>query len=171
MYYRTMTYVAADWDSDKDAVDQLYQWNESKHWSISFTNAHEKLPSSRDSSLECTIKKSLKERMDRSKCFVLIVGEHTDGLTKGGCQLCRSYNNHTKYCMRGGHVDTDSFIHYECKEAIKADIKIIVLYKGNRIQKSKCPEFVKDIGIHVSMGEVGSWDYQSVKRAFEESEK
>lgn len=27
--YRTRTYIAADWDHDKDAVDQLHKWNNS----------------------------------------------------------------------------------------------------------------------------------------------
>ena len=39
--YRTRTYIAADFDHDKDAVDQLYKWNNSKYWSLSFTDAHE----------------------------------------------------------------------------------------------------------------------------------
>ena len=68
--YRTRTYIAGDWDHDKDAVDQLHKWNDSKYWSLSFTDAHD-LTSSRDSSLNCTIKSSLKTRMDASKTFVL----------------------------------------------------------------------------------------------------
>lgn len=48
--YRTRTYIAGDWDHDKDAVDQLHKWNDSKYWSLSFTDAHD-LTSSRDSSL------------------------------------------------------------------------------------------------------------------------
>lgn len=52
--YRTRTYIAGDWDNDKDAVDQLHKWNDSNYWSLSFTDAHD-LTSSRDSSLNCTI--------------------------------------------------------------------------------------------------------------------
>lgn len=26
MVYRTKTYIAADWDGDKNAVEQLYKW-------------------------------------------------------------------------------------------------------------------------------------------------
>ena len=26
MAYRTKTYIAADWDGDKNAVEQLYKW-------------------------------------------------------------------------------------------------------------------------------------------------
>ena len=34
MFYRTRTYIAGDWDHDSDAVNQLYKWNDSKHWSF-----------------------------------------------------------------------------------------------------------------------------------------
>lgn len=51
--YRTRTYIAGDWDNDKDAVDQLHTWNDSNYWSLSFTDAHD-LTSSRDSSLGST---------------------------------------------------------------------------------------------------------------------
>ena len=39
--YRTRTYIAADWDHDKDAVDQLHKWNNSNFWNLSFTDVHE----------------------------------------------------------------------------------------------------------------------------------
>ena len=55
MVYRTRTYIAADWTGDKDAIDQLYKWNNG-YWSLSFTNAHD-LMQSYDSSLNCSIKK------------------------------------------------------------------------------------------------------------------
>lgn len=29
MAYRTKTYIAADWDGDKNAVEQLYKWKNS----------------------------------------------------------------------------------------------------------------------------------------------
>lgn len=32
MVYRTRTYIAADWDGDRDAVDQLHKWNDSDYW-------------------------------------------------------------------------------------------------------------------------------------------
>lgn len=31
MVYRTRTYIAADWDGDRDAVDQLHKWNDSNY--------------------------------------------------------------------------------------------------------------------------------------------
>jgi len=63
---RTKTYIAGDWDHDQDAVEQLHKWNESKKWSLSFSDAH-KLTQARDSSLNCSIKQSLAVRMNSSK--------------------------------------------------------------------------------------------------------
>lgn len=169
--YRTRTYIAADFDHDKDAVDQLHKWKNSNYWSLSFSDTHD-LQSSSDSSLYCSIKSSLKYRMNHSKTFVLIVGNYTDKLTKGGCQNCRSYNSHTYSCARGYTVDYRSYIKYECEKAVEAGIKIIVLYKDTKIDRSKCPEVVRYIGTHKSMiyYENGQyyWDYQSVNGAFDE---
>ena len=169
--YRTRTYIAGDWDHDKDAVDQLHKWNDSKYWSLSFTDAHD-LTSSRDSSLNCTIKSSLKTRMDASKTFVLIVGDQTASVTAGSCRWCGSYNSYTYRCAKGYSVDYRSFIKFECDKAVEAGIKIIVLYKATRVDWSKCPEAVRYVGTHASMiykGNDGNyyWDYQSVKDAFD----
>ena len=168
--YRTRTYIAADFDHDRDAVNQLYKWNDSNHWSLSFTNAHD-LQTSNDDSLYCSIKSSLKYRMDGSKTFVLIVGENTNSITKGGCQYCGSYNSYGKYCVRGRNVDYRSYIKYECDKAVEANIKIIVLYNDTQVVKSKCPEAVRNLGIHGKMVYYEDskyyWDYKSVKNAFD----
>lgn len=171
MANRTKTYIAADWDSDEDAVKKLHEWNESNHWSLSFHDAHE-LTQARDSSLYCSIKSSLKTRMDSSKTFVLIVGNKTDSVTKGGCQYCGSYNSYTYSCARGHSVDYRSYIKYECDKAVEAGIKIIVLYKAASVNKSKCPTAVKNVGTHVAMWYKANdgnyyWDYNAVKNAFE----
>ena len=166
--YRTRTYIAADFDHDRDAVEQLYKWNQSDYWNLSFSDAHE-LQTSNDSSLYCSIKSSLKLRMDGSKKFVLIVGDHTNSITKGGCQFCKSYNSYTYACARGYSVDYRSYIEFECNKAVESGIEIIVLYNSTRIDKSKCPESVRTIGKHVTMiyYENGKyyWNYQSIKKA------
>lgn len=169
--YRTRTYIAADFDNDKDAVDKLLQWNASKYWSMSFTNAHD-LQSSYDTSKPCSIKKSLKSRMDGSKTFVLIVGDGTDDITKGGCQLCQSYNSYTKSCARGYCIDYRSYIKYECDKAVEAGIKIVVFYKATKIQRWKCPESIRYKGNHVPMFCMRDgtyyWDYNAAKAALED---
>ena len=104
MAYRTKTYIAADWDGDKNAVEQLYKWKKSNYWSLDFHDAHD-LTQARDSSLNCSIKSSLATRLDVSKTFVLIVGNTTKTVRSGSCQYCGSYNSWTQSCARGHSVD------------------------------------------------------------------
>lgn len=170
MAYRTRTYIAGDWTGDRDAIEQLYKWNNG-YWSLSFTDAHE-LTQARDTSLNCSIKKSLKERMDVSHTFVLIVGNQTDAITAGGCQFCHSYNSWNSYCARGHSLDYRSYIKYECEIAIAAGIKIVVLYNSTTVNKNKCPASLRNVGVHVPMVFMGQdgryyWDYETVKKAIE----
>lgn len=170
MNYRTKTYIAADWTGDRDAIDQLHKWNESRYWSLSFSSAHD-LTQARDSSLKCSIKASLKKRLDVSKTFVLIVGDNTLGLRSGGCQYCQNYYS-TRYCCTHGYsVDYRSYIEYECDKAVEAGIKIVVLYNSSIVNRSKCPQRLRNLGTHVAMcynsnGQL-YWDYNSVKDAIQ----
>lgn len=168
MTYRTRTYIAAEWDGDKDAVEQLHKWKDSKYWSLSFTDAHD-LTQARDSSLNCSIKSSLATRFDASKTFVLIVGNNTKTVRSGSCQYCSSYNSRTYACARGHSVDYRSYIEYECEKAVRDGLNIVVLYNAATVNKSKCPDAVKGLGTHVAMCyyENGAyyWDYQAVKAA------
>ena len=150
MAYRTKTYIAADWSGDKDAVDKLHEWNDSKYWSLSFTDAHD-LTQARDTSLNCSIKDSLATRLDASKTFVLIIGSGTKSLRSGSCQYCNSYNSHNYSCAKGYSVDYRSYIEYECDKAIRDDLKIVVLYNAASVDKSKCIDAIKDVGTHVAM--------------------
>jgi hypothetical protein len=168
MAYRTKTYVAAEWDGDKDAVDQLHKWNHSNYWALSFTDAHD-LTQARDTSLNCTIKASLGTRLDASKTFVLIVGESTKTVRSGSCQYCSSYYSYSKTCSRGRSVDYRSYIEYECEKAVRDGLKIVVLYNAASVNKAKCPEAVKNAGTHSAMCYIKDgtyyWDYQAVKKA------
>ena len=168
MANRTKTYIAADWDGDSDAVEQLHKWNESNYWSLTFHDAHD-IQQSRDGSLNCSIKSSLATRLDASKTFVLIVGNNTKTVRSGSCQYCASKNAWTGACARGYSVDNSSYIEYECEKAVRDELNIVVLYNNTKIDKSKCPEAVKSIGTHANMCyyEDGKyyWDYQSVKSA------
>ena len=86
-YRHTKTYIAASFDHDRDAVEKLYEWNKDNKLSFHFVDVHS-LTQSYDTSRYCSIKKSLSERMSVSKTFILIVGQHTNEVTKGAC-----YNN------------------------------------------------------------------------------
>lgn len=168
MVYRTKTYIAGDWDGDKNAVDQLYKWNDSDFLSLSFTDAHD-LTQARDNSLNCSIKSSLRTRLDASKIFVLIVGSGTNNVRSGGCHYCGSYNSWTGACARGYYVDLRSYVEYECDKAVRDGLKIVALYNAASVDKSKCTDAIKRIGTHVAMHYFKDgkyyWDYQAVKNA------
>lgn len=168
MAYRTKTYIAGDWDGDKDAIGQLYKWKESKYLSLDFIDAHD-LHQARDTSLNCSIKKSLQQRLDVSKRFVLVVGEKTKNLRSGGCQLCSSYNSWTSACARGYRVDYRSYVEYECEKAKSDGLAIVVLYNSTRVDRDRCPDCIKWSGKHVAMRYYKNgqrhWDYQAVKEA------
>jgi hypothetical protein len=160
MGYRTKTYIAGDWTGDKDAVEQLHKWNNSNYWGLSFHDAHE-ITQSSDNSKNCSIKVSLRSRLDVSKTFVLIVGNGTKSRRAGECNYCFKNND----C---GSSSNKSFIEYECDKAVRDGLKIVVLYNAATIDKSKCLDVVKNIGTHIAMcySEGGKlyWDYQAVKK-------
>ena len=160
MVYRTKTYIAGDWEHDKDAIDKLYQWKDSDFLSLDFVDAHE-YTQARDSSLNCSIKKSLKERLDRSKTFVLVVGNYTNKVTAGSCQYCRSYIR--GYCGKLHSLDFRSYIKYECEEAVKANMNIIILYNSFHVDRNLCPEILRYEGHHYPMMKNYTWDYQGIK--------
>jgi len=168
MVYRTKTYIAGEWSGDKNAVDQLHKWNDSNHLGLSFTDAHD-LTQARDGSLNCNIKSSLGLRLDVSKTFVLIIGSNTKSVRSGSCQYCDSLNSYTNSCARGKSVDYRSYIEYECEKAIRDELKIVVLYNAATVNKSNCPDTIKNVGTHVAMQyrKDGSnyWNYQAVKDA------
>ena len=165
---REYTYIAADFDHDKNAVEELYWMKE--HGYINFKDAHS-IQQSQDSSLACSIKKSLRTRMDYSLKFVLIVGKHTDTVTKGSCQFCDSYNSSRNYCARGYSVDYRSFIKYECDKAVEDNLDIVVLYNDIAVNRNLCPEKVRGLGRHEFMIYTGvdgkkNWDIGRIQRAF-----
>lgn len=168
MAYRTKTYIAGDWTGDKNAIDQLHTWNDSKHWGLTFNDAHD-ITQANDGSLNCSIKSSLATRMDVSKTFVLIVGSGTKTRRAGECNYCSYYGNGK--CSKGHSVSNKSFIEYECDKAVRDGLKVIVLYNAAKIEKGKCIDIMKDIGTHVAMQYIENgvryWDYQSVKAAFD----
>lgn len=165
---RDYTYIAADFDNDENAVNHIH-WMKDKGI-IRFKDAHE-IQQSNDSSLFCSIKRSLKFRLDNSYKFVLIVGDHTNTVTKGGCQQCESYNSYGKYCARGYSVDYRSYVKYECDKALENELEIVVLYNSTIVDRELCPEVVRWKGLHKSMiyrGNDGKlyWDDSSIKMAF-----
>jgi len=167
MIYRTRTYIAGDWDGDKNLIDKLYEWNENDNLQLSFSDAH-LFTQARDTSLPCSIKKSLSERLNISKTFLLVVGAKTTAVTKGSCQYCSSYN--IGFCSRENSTNTKSFIQYECEKAVRDNLNIIVVYNYANVEKSKCPEILRNRGYHLNgmykrMDGKWDWNYQGIKNA------
>ena len=171
MAYRTKTYIAAEWEGDSNLVEALRTWSESGYWGLHFLDAHE-LGESRDSSLNCTIKSSLGDRLAHSKTFVLIVGDNTLSANAGSCVYCADYSGYSHSCRRGHKADFRSYIKCECEYAARNIDRIVVLYNNLSVDRSKCPEALRYRGIHIpaickrSDG-VLRWDYQKIKDAIE----
>ena len=168
MAYRTRTYLAADWENDREVIDKLRQWNDSNYWSLSFTDAHD-LTQSNDSSLNCTIKSSLGDRMDHSKTFVLVVGLKTKDLRAGSCVYCKNYDFNKHGCGNGWSTSYKSFIEYECDKAVRDGLKIVVIYNSAYVFNSRCPDSVKSVGTHLAAyhweGADRKWNYTDIKNA------
>lgn len=140
---RQYTYIAGDWEHDIAVVDKLYEWNISSQSPITFNDAHQ-ITQARDESLNCSIKSSLLKRLQQSNKFILIVGAQTKKLRAGGCQFCKSYNSYAHYCVRGYSSDYRSYIEYECSKAIEMGLKVLVIYNSSQIDKTLCPDIMKD---------------------------
>ena len=168
MIYRTKTYIAADWETDKDAVDILMHWNISNHWGLSFGDAHELSECRSDNTNNCNIKKNCSQNLDYSKHFVLIVGKNTKILRAGYCMYCKHYFN-CSYIYKSNK----SYVEFECDYAVRNSLPIIVLYNSTVVNKNLCIESVKNVALcHVPMKKSTGyyqtdWDYQGIKRAFD----
>ena len=171
MIYRTKTYIAGEWDGDSNLIEQLEEWNNNGRLALHYLPAHD-LCSARDSSLNCSIKKSLRDRLDASKTFVLIVGFNTATATAGSCRYCANYSGYTHSCRKGYSTDMRSYIEYECAYAANHDMKIVVLYNYSSVRKDKCPASVRNLGKHLPAHHYDNsnkacWDYISIKCAIE----
>ena len=168
MAYRTRTYLAGDWEHDKEVIDKLRSWNDSDYWGLSFSDAHD-LTQSSDSTLNCNIKASLRERMDASKTFVLVVGTDTKKVRAGSCYYCKNYNFNRHACEKGWTTSSKSFIEYECDKAARDGLRIVVLYNSGYVFKDGCPDAVKDKGTHLVAyhweGTTKKWNYTDIKNA------
>lgn len=170
-YLGDKTYVAGAWDEDEKAIEKLYEWNYSDYFSLEFDNIHDYY-NCRDDSRTCSIKSNLSERMNKCNMFILIVGSKTDTVTRGACYNCDNYRRSFvgPYCAANGSISNKSFIDFECDKAKRKhenkEIKILVLYNSSTIDRNKCPESVRYIGIHKEMKSFGHWDYQKVIEAF-----
>lgn len=125
MARRTRTYVAFDADSDIRMYRLMQAWKANDGVDFDFNNAHD-LTTIRPDSGEEAIKRSLRERMNNSKIFVLLVGEQTKHLRK--------------------------YVPWEIEIAQKADLPMIVvnLNKKREMDSQLCPTSLQSaLAIHI----------------------
>lgn len=125
MAYRNKTYVAFDGDRDIRYYYLMKAWRDSEHMLFNFYDAHG-LSQSRDTSLESTIKASLRQRMSNAKAFGILVGEGTRYLYK--------------------------FVRWEIEQAIGLDLPIIAinLNGSKQMDPNRCPPILKEqLAIHI----------------------
>ena len=88
--------------------------------------------------------------MDHSKTFILVVGAKTKDLRAGSCVYCKNYDWNKHGCGNGRSTSFKSFIDYECDKAIRDNLKIVVLYNSGYVLKSRCPEQIREKGVHLA---------------------
>lgn len=126
MSYRNKTYVCFDGDTDIHYYRLMCAWKQNDGIDFNFYNAHD-LNSARDTSTEETIKRKLRERINNSKVFVVLIGEKTRNLHK--------------------------FVRWEMEQALSLDLPIIgVNLNGFRRQDTeRCPPIIRDqLAVYIS---------------------
>ena len=129
MSYKNKTYVCFDADTDMNYYRLMQAWKENEIIAFDFQNAHE-INDIRDGSSEETIKRKLRERLENTKVFIVLIGDNTRNLYK--------------------------YVRWEIEYAIEKDIPIIAvnLNKLRRMDDDLCPPILKDkLAIHVPYGQ------------------
>ena len=101
-------------------------WKENDQIAFNFQNAHE-INNIRDGSSEATIKAKLRERLENTKVFVVLIGEHTQNLYK--------------------------YVRWEIEYAVQKDLAVIAvnLNKMRSRNEKLCPPILADkLAMHVS---------------------
>ncbi|MCZ0932793.1 MAG: TIR domain-containing protein [Oligoflexia bacterium] len=150
MSYKNKVFVSFDGDKDIHYYRLMCAWKQNDYSPFNFHDAHD-LNSARDTSTEETIKRRLRERLNNTKIFVLLVGESTKYLQK--------------------------FVHWEIEQALSLGLPIIVVnLNGLRsMDSSLCPAIVRDeLAMHISFKSailqyaIENWpdQYQNLKNQF-----
>ena len=126
MPYRNKTYVCLDYDSDSRYYNLMKAWKQSDNTNFNFFDAHE-INNLMAYSSETTIKTKLRERLNNSKIFILLVGESTKHLYK--------------------------YVRWEIEQALKLNLPIIVvnINSNKGCDNNLCPAIVRnELALHIS---------------------
>lgn len=130
MAYRNKTYVCFDADNDIHYYRLMQAWKQNDRTDFNFYDAHD-LNNLLAASNEDTIKRRLRDRLNKTKIFVVLVGQQT------------------RYLYR--------FVRWEIDQAISKDLPIIAVNLNGRrsIDSDLCPPIIRDeLVIHVSFNAV-----------------
>jgi hypothetical protein len=138
------TYICFDGDTDMDYYRLMTAWHANKKMSFEFQNAHD-LNTARDGSQEESIKRQLRARFDKSRDFIVLIGEKTKNLTK--------------------------FVRWEMEVALDLGLPIIgVNLNGGRNQDDRCPAIIRnELVAYVNFGPkiieyaMSNWPAEHVK--------
>ena len=128
MAYRNKTFVSFDGDNDIHYYRLMCAWKRNDHISFNFFDAHD-INSARDTSLEATIKRRLRERLRNAKVVVSLIGEHTRYLYK--------------------------FVRWELEQSLAFGLPIVAVnLNGHRfLDRNRCPPIIRDeLVIHINFG-------------------
>lgn len=134
MSYRNKTYIAFNADGGDLFGDMKYYnlmraWDSNKLFDFDFYNAHD-MNNLWAYSTEETIKGKLRERLNNSKNFILLIGKDTKSKHK--------------------------YVRWEIEEAIKQGLPIIVvnLNGSKRMDSYLCPPILQNtLAVHIPFGE------------------
>lgn len=120
MAYRNKTYVAFDGDKDMWAYRYMKGWSSLKNIDFNFQDAHSIREVTDRAQDETYIKRILRERLQNSKVFVLLLGESTKNLRK--------------------------YVRWEIELAIELEIPIIAvnLNNVNGVDTERCPKTLQN---------------------------
>jgi hypothetical protein len=129
MAYRNKTYACFDGDTDMRYFNLLKAWHANDRYDFSYYDAHS-LTQARDSSTEESIKRSLRDRLNNTREFLLLIGANTKNLYR--------------------------YVRWEIEIALKLELPIIAVnLNGVRgMDANLCPPILKpELAMHISFNQ------------------
>lgn len=143
-------YITADWEQDQSVVNQIEQWNQNQGGNYLISRDFDLLDDM-EGEWFCFAKATLKQAIQECDIFLLVVGEDTISVKEGSCSLCENYRSFSGNCAHGRITDKRGFLEFQCAVAKELNKKIVVLYIMDFVDKSKCPQVIREIGQHMTM--------------------
>ena len=119
-------HITADWENDQSVVDQIIKWNQDQGEPFSMEDSSNILEDM-ESEWSCFVRETLKEKIQKTDIFLLIMGEQTNLVQDGSCFFCENYRGFSGVCAHGRTADTRGIIEFQCDMAREFQKKIVVV--------------------------------------------